>query len=358
MREHIERSITGADSLHHLSLAANEEYWEYPGEHLTIPNGYASVVDSLAAELPGGTIQFNKKVKRIDWFNPYNPSHVVLVHCEDGSLVEADHVIITVSLGVLKAEALTTIEDDNVDQHNSLFQPPLPQWKQSAISKLGFGLVDKCFLAMKKPPNSIYPHRQFTFDEQEEGNSTEGTNTSIPMWMRRNFSFYPIHKTSNVLCMWLIGRDALEVESLSDEAVIDGVIKTMESFGYREEKVISSNNEHDAYTNKEPPQVEEILREKWGSNPLFRGSYSYVAIGSTGNDIDTLSEPLPRLSGGSCVTVDIDTGITSHIPRPLQLLFGGEATHRQCYSTTHGAFLSGVREAQRLMKHYGLLNGT
>ena len=65
MREHIERSITGADSLHHLSLAANEEYWEYPGEHLTIPNGYSSVVDSLAAELPGGTIQFNKKVKRL-----------------------------------------------------------------------------------------------------------------------------------------------------------------------------------------------------------------------------------------------------------------------------------------------------
>lgn len=34
------------------------------------------------------------------------------------------------------------------------------------------------------------------------------------------------------------------------------------------------------------------------------------------------------------------------------LLFGGEATHPRFYSTTHGALLTGVREANRIVKFY------
>lgn len=37
-----------------------------------------------------------------------------------------------------------------------------------------------------------------------------------------------------------------------------------------------------------------MLRSCWHSTPYTRGSYSYVAVGSSGEDIDILAQPLPE----------------------------------------------------------------
>lgn len=59
--------------------------------------------------------------------------------CCDGTEVDADYVICTVSLGVLKEQA------------DVLFSPNLPNSKKNAINNLGFGYVNKIFTEYAKP---------------------------------------------------------------------------------------------------------------------------------------------------------------------------------------------------------------
>lgn len=41
-----------------------------------------------------------------------------------------------------------------------------------------------------------------------------------------------------------------------------------------------------------PKSTPRIVRSSWGTDPLFRGSYSYVNVKGTPEDIDTLAAPL------------------------------------------------------------------
>lgn len=63
----------------------------------------------------------------------------VEVQTEDGQTFQADHVIVTVSLGVLKKQV------------NTLFSPPLSQRKQDIIESMGFGLIAKVVLHYEEP---------------------------------------------------------------------------------------------------------------------------------------------------------------------------------------------------------------
>ena len=72
--------------------------------------------------------------------------------------------------------------------------------------------------------------------------------------------------------------------------------------------------------------------------PLTRGSYTYVPVNANGSTIDRLAAPVPDESVAS-----------SNLPQ--QLLFAGEATNRTMYASAHGAFLSGIREARRILKN-------
>lgn len=66
---------------------------------------------------------------KLHW-NEYHSDHVQ-IDCDNGHVITADHVVITVSLGYLKSE------------HSELFDPALPREKIESIEHLAFGSVDK-----------------------------------------------------------------------------------------------------------------------------------------------------------------------------------------------------------------------
>ncbi|KAG8055670.1 hypothetical protein GUJ93_ZPchr0001g32240 [Zizania palustris] len=318
-----ERTDTSADDLGDLNLTAEGEYRDFPGEHVTIPGGYSRVVEQLAAALPPGTVRLGLCLRRLEWGGT-----PVRLHFADGAPpLNADHVILTVSLGVLKASLSMDGSGAGGSGAAIAFEPPLPPFKREAVARLGFGVVNKLFMEVEAvapsepedgvgappaPPDFPFVHMAF-----------RGQVPKIPWWMRGTESICPVHAGSRVVLAWFAGRQAAHLESVPDDDVIRGVHATLDSFLPATPR----------WT------VKSIKRSGWATDPLFLGSYSYVAVGSSGEDLDRMAEPLPRGNGAD------------ERP-PLRVLFAGEATHRTHYSTTHAAYLSGVREANRLLQHY------
>ncbi|XP_077907597.1 spermine oxidase isoform X7 [Ictidomys tridecemlineatus] len=344
----VESCESSSHSIDEVSLSAFGEWTEIPGAHHIIPSGFMRVVELLAEGIPSHVIQLGKPVRCIHWdqasARPRGPeieprvegdhnhdtgevgqSRVgpqggrwdedeqwpVMVECEDCEVIPADHVIVTVSLGVLKR------------QYTSFFQPGLPAEKVAAIHRLGIGTTDKIFLEFEEPfwgpeCNSL----QFVWEDEAESR----TLTYPPeLWYRKICGFdvlYPPERYGHVLSGWICGEEALVMEKCDDEAVAEICTEMLRQFT----------------GNPNIPKPRRILRSAWGSNPYFRGSYSYTQVGSSGADVEKLAKPLPYTESSKTA--------------PMQVLFSGEATHRKYYSTTHGALLSGQREAARLIEMY------
>jgi monoamine oxidase len=103
------------------------------GAHAMILGGYGQFANGLASFPTKLNIRYNQRVRAIRYGNSSladaDESPVTVV-CDDGTLVRADAVVVTSSLGVLKSSMMQ-------------FDPELPAEKTAAISRLGFGLLNK-----------------------------------------------------------------------------------------------------------------------------------------------------------------------------------------------------------------------
>ena len=314
-----ERECTdmGCNSLYDLNLVFFGEYVQLDGSNsCPIPSGYDRIAKALAAGLPSGCVHFQHEVTKINWVassesdEPQSSYHPVKILCGNGKTFDADHVIITVSLGILK------------EKHSTLFRPSLPTDKITAIQDLGFGYVGKIFLEFERRfwPSDEYSLPLFREDKENLKNKAETANCP---WVQRLYSWYTTRPGANVLFSFFRGNESLQIESISPQEVGKQCLEAIKSC-----------------TNLESlPPIVNVERTQWGTNPWTRGSYSFVSKAASGSDFDTLASPLPCKSAGR-------EGIPA-----LQLMFAGEATHRYFYGTVHGAYLTGVREADRLLKH-------
>lgn len=308
----VECCVSGTHSMDLVALAPFGEYTVLPGLDCTFPGGYQGLTNHIMASLPRDMMVFNKPVKTIHWSGSFQEAaspgerFPVLVECEDGARFPAHHVLVTVPLGFLK------------EHLDTFFEPPLPAEKAEAIRKIGFGTNNKIFLEFEEP--FWEPDCQHIQVVWEDTSPLEDTAPELlATWFKKLIGFFvlPSFGSSHVLCGFIAGLESEFMETLSDEELLRSLTQVLRR----------------VTGNPQLPAPRSVLRSRWHSAPYTRGSYSYVAVGSTGDDIDLLAQPLP-MDGKEA---------------QLQILFAGEATHRTFYSTTHGALLSGWREADRLI---------
>ncbi|EDV96595.1 possible lysine-specific histone demethylase 1 [Drosophila grimshawi] len=311
--------FANATRLNNLSLKHwdQDDDFEFIGHHTTVRNGYSCVPVALTENID---IRLNSAVKEIK----YTTKGVEIVAenlktSNSQMTYKADLAVCTLTLGVLK---VAVAQDESQHANTVKFDPPLPDWKQQAIRRLGFGNLNKvvlCFDRIFWDPNAnLFGH--------------VGSTTASRGEM---FLFWSI-SSSPVLLALVAGMAANIVESVTDDIIIGRCMSVLKNI----------------FGNTSVPQPKETVVTRWRSDQWARGSYSYVSVGSSGSDYDLLAAPvIPPSSFEPHFSKEGE-----ELPR---LFFAGEHTIRNYPATVHGAYLSGLREAGRIADYYlGYPEGT
>ncbi|XP_076017073.1 peroxisomal N(1)-acetyl-spermine/spermidine oxidase [Genypterus blacodes] len=311
----VECCVNGSHTMDQVGLEAFGHYKTLPGLDCTFPGGYEGLIKNVMSELPSDVVTYRRPVCCIHW-NDTARGGAVTIECQDGERIDADHVIVTVSLGYLKKH------------HSTLFHPPLPLHKLHSIQRLGFGTNNKIFVEFDSPwwDDDCEVIHLVWEDEEDMVDSVADVQRN---WIKKLFGFTvlkPTERYGHVLCGWIAGHESEYMETLSEQAVTHAMTQLIRKF-----------------TGNPTVTPRRVLRSQWFQDPWTCGSYSYPGQGCSAHDLNNLMEPLPLKGTRS---------------QPLQVLFAGEATHPCYYSTVHGALLSGWREADRLISHYSSVRPT
>jgi hypothetical protein len=273
---------------------------EFEGAHCEIIGGYTQVPRGLMC-LPepldvrlGNTVELIKN--KDNAATSSGPS--IVIKCSNSISIEADRVVVTTPLGVLK--------------HGDLkFEPPLPDWKSGAIDRMGFGLLNKvvlvyeeCFWDEERDMFGLLNSPEVESLDSRDYNACRG----------RFYFFWNCTKTSGrpMLVGLMAGAAAFAAEGTNNETLIK------EATG-RLTKMFPSR--------KVPPPSEYIVT-RWKRDPFARGTYSYVEKKTQSGDYEIMARPVGSIH------------------------FAGEATCGTHPATVHGAYISGLRAASEVIESF------
>jgi len=195
-----------------------------------LEEGYSALMNAVAEELD---IRLNTPVTAITWNN-----NGVQIKTANGDIIDADKVVITLPLGVLKSNQVT-------------FSPPLPPKKLDAITRLGAGHVDKLILKFDRP---------FWDEEMESVDTTLDTQ----IWWRPGIGR---DDELPILTALIGGKHAVRFEGMTDEQVIAAGLRDLE-------EMFDMDN-----------LAEHLVEGKfiaWGRDPYSLMGYSYVPVDGDG----------------------------------------------------------------------------
>jgi lysine-specific histone demethylase 1 len=145
---HANLEYANAVNVNHLSLGGWDQDIgnEFEGEHTEIIGGYTQVPRGLWRLPTPLDVRFRHTVQNVSWGGEISKrSSPAVITCTNGQTFEADYVILTAPLGVLKSGSIS-------------FQPALPDWKTSCIDRMGFGLLNKVsgFISIRWPLLTVF----------------------------------------------------------------------------------------------------------------------------------------------------------------------------------------------------------
>jgi monoamine oxidase len=240
------------------------------------PTGYLDALNTLYFDQVTPHVVFNSPVTLID------TSGIKPVAIDSNGVYHyANAIIVTVSLGVLKAGIID-------------FVPDLSAPKLDAISTIGMGTGMKLALRFS---SQIWDSKLFNV-------LTDGPTGNC--WTPNQ---YQPSATDHVLTCFLMGKNAETMSALPDDnARINQALTDLDA----------------AFGGTASTAFIEGVVQDWNAEPYVLGSYSYPAPGTRPVIGPTLREILAQ-------------------PEGVALYFAGEATHNTAASTVPGALQSGER---------------
>ena len=225
-----------AGPAHQLSAKWVDENDEFSGDDVIFEQGYASLVEHLSQGLD---IRLKHVVQHVDYRNG------IKVQTDQGQF-EADTILMTVPLGVLKAKTIA-------------FEPPLPIHKQQAIDAIGMGLLNKLYLRFE----TAFWNPRTDWLERFSANSGRWSE-----WLDI------AHITQKpILLGFNAADDAHAIEGMSDAQVIEDAMSALRGM----------------FGASIPAPVDAQLT-RWASDPFALGAYSFNAVGSNASTRKILAQ--------------------------------------------------------------------